>query len=144
MANIQTITLHISDDVYLRIQRTAQLLKQPLETLLINTVQTALPLVDDVPVETVADLARLPLLNDLALWRKANITLTSEQQSQLTMYLEKKDRQPLTKTEQQALELLLEEYDRIVLIRSQAAVLLKQRGYDVFPPALLNQPFPIP
>lgn len=144
MVNAHTITLHISNDVYLRIQRTAQLLNQSLETLVVNTVRTALPLVDDVPVETVADLAGLPLLNDLALWRKANETLTPEQQSQLTAYLEKKSRQSLTRTEQQALESLLDEYDRIVLIRSQAAVLLKQRGYDVSPPTLLKQPFPIP
>ncbi|MDY0095555.1 MAG: hypothetical protein RBT80_22905 [Candidatus Vecturithrix sp.] len=144
MMNVQTITLHISNDVYRRIQRTAQLLKQPLETLLVNTVQTALPLVDDLPVETVADLTRLTLLNDAALWRKANATLPTEQQSQLTMYLEKKNSQPLTMTEQQALESLLEEHDRLVLIRSQAAVLLKQRGYDVSSPTSLRQPFPIP
>lgn len=131
MTNVQTITLHLSDDVYLRVQRTAQLLKQPLETLLVNTVRTALPLLDDAPVETVADLSRLPLLNDSALWRKANATLSAEEQSQLEMYLEKQNRQALTNTEQQALELLLEAYDRIVLIRSQAAVLLKQRGYLV-------------
>ena len=142
--SVQTITLHISDDVYLRIQHTAQLLKQPLETLLVNTVRTALPLADDLPGDVVADLTNLPLLNDSALWRMANATLASEQQSQLELYLEKKNIQPLTLSEKQALESLLDEYDRIVLIRSQAAVLLKQRGYDVSPPTLLKQAFPIP
>ena len=80
--SVQTITFHISNDVYLRIQHTAQLLKQPLETLLLNTLRTALPLVDDLPGEIVAELANLPLLNDSALWRMANAALTSEQQSQ--------------------------------------------------------------
>ncbi len=142
--SVQTITLHISNDVYLRIQHTAQLLKQPLETLLLNTVRTALPLVNNLPGETVADLANLPLLNDAALWRMANAVLPPEQQSQLDLYLEKKNIQPLTMPEKLALEVLLDEYDRIVLIRSQAAVLLKQRGYNVSPPTLLKQPFPIP
>ncbi len=97
--SVQTITLHISNDVYLRIQHTAQLLKQPLETLLLNTVRTALPLVNDLPGETVADLASLPLLNDAALWRMANAILPPEQQSQLDLYLEKKNIQPLTMPE---------------------------------------------
>ena len=144
MVNAHTITLHLSNDVYRRIQRAAQLLKQPLETLLVNTVRTALPLAADLPVESVTDLTGLSLLNDAGLWQKANVTLTAEQQSQLTGYLEKKDIQPLTQAEQQAFASLLDEYDRIVLLRSQAAVLLKQRGYDISPPTKLKRPFPIP
>ncbi len=138
MVNAHTITLHLSNDIYLRIQRTAQVLKQPLETLLVNTVRTALPLAADLPAESVTDLTELSLLNDAGLWQKANATLTAEQQSQLTGYLEKQEKQPLTQAEQQAVASLLDEYDRIVLLRSQAAVLLKQRGYDVSPPVELQ------
>ncbi len=44
--------------------------------------------------------------------------------------------------ERHQLEQMLAEYQRIVLVRAQAAVLLKLRGYDLSDPKVLNEPGP--
>lgn len=134
----QSVTLHLPDNIYQRIQRTAQLLQRPLEEFLLDAVTTALPLLDDLPPEMVDDMAALALLNDAALWRTARSTLPPTSQEQLDLLLDKKGRGELTATEQQEIDQLLIDYERVVLIRAQAALLLKQREYDVSDPAILN------
>lgn len=127
----QSVMLHLPDIIYERVQRTAQLLHQPVEKLLLDALTTALPLLDDLPPEMVDDMAALALLNDAALWRVARNTLAPASQSHLDDLLGKKGEGTLTPAEQQRLDQLLKEYEQIVLIRAQAALLLKQRGYDL-------------
>ena len=120
--------------------RAAQRLQQPLEKVLLDAVATALPLLDDLPPEMVDDIAALALLNDAALWRAARSTLSTSSQKQMDVLLDKKGQGNLTPAEQQKLDRLLAEYERSVLIRSQAALLLKQRAYDISDPTILNEP----
>ncbi len=102
--------------------------------------QTALPLLDDLPPEMIDDMAALTLLNDAALWRAARSTLPPASQERLDLLLDKKGRGELTVAGQQELDRLLSHYEHIVLTRSQAALLLKQREYDVSDPTILNTP----
>ena len=45
----ETVTLHLPEPLYRRIQRTAQIMRQPIEDFLLDAVTTALPLLDDLP-----------------------------------------------------------------------------------------------
>jgi hypothetical protein len=46
----------------------------------------------------------------------------------------KRQREGLTASEEQTVEALVHHYERAIPVRAQAAVLLKQRGYDVSDP----------
>jgi hypothetical protein len=120
------------------------MLQRPVEEFLLDTVTTALPLLDDLPPESVEDMAALALLNDKALWRVAQSTLSKAAQKRLDWLLDQQGRRELTPAEQQELDQLLHEYERVVLTRAQAVVLLKQRGYDVSDPTVFNKPLEIP
>lgn len=80
-------------------------------------------------------LAQMTYLNDAALWQAARSTLPSEQRERLAALHETQHRRPLSIGEQAEEQALLKLYREVVLVRAQAAVLLKQRGYDVSDPA---------
>ncbi len=61
------LTVQLSPSLSERAQRAAQALQQPVEELLIQTLDATLPRLDDVPSEMVADMAELPGLDDAAL-----------------------------------------------------------------------------
>ena len=136
----QAVTIHFPDSVYQRAQRTARALRKPLEKFLLDTVSFGLPLFDGLPPEIADDMAALTLLNDEALWRAGSRVLSPSKQEQLNLLLDKQGTEKLTVAERTMLDELLQEYERIVLIRAQAAVLLKQRGYDVSDPSVFNNP----
>lgn len=127
-----TITLELPDWLYQQAMQTAKSRGQPLITVLQDSIAQALPKFDDLPPQLAQDLAALPLLNDAALWRMAGKVLSSTEQRQLNDLLDKQQTdEPLTKAEQQQLNTLLEAYQQTMVIRAEAAVLLKRRGYDV-------------
>jgi hypothetical protein len=83
------------------------------------------------PPELTDEMAALALVNDAGLWRVARRVLSSEKQEQLDTLLQKRGRGELRLEEQPVLDELLSEYEHVILARAHAAVLLKQRGYDV-------------
>ncbi len=139
-AHTQTITLRLPEALYRRAQAAAEAQQQPLEEIVLDAVATGMPLLDDLPPELAHEAAALSLLNDEALWRAARETMTLEQLEQFDMLVEQKGRADLPDDDQRRLDLLLNEYQRIVLLRAQAAVLLKLRGYDMSDPGVLNEP----
>jgi hypothetical protein len=77
------------------------------------------------------ELESLNELGDESLWQAAQSHLAPDVASQLESLNLKQQREGLTKQEQQTQSGLLREYERAMLIRAEAAVLLKARGYDV-------------
>jgi hypothetical protein len=75
--------------------------------------------------------AALELLSDADLWRAARNPLAEADRSRLEALNLKQQKESLTPAEKEALEGLLLQYDRAVLLRAEAARLLKQRGHDV-------------
>lgn len=136
----QAITIHLPNTFYERMRRAAQIQQRPLEKFVLDAAITGTPLLDDLPPELADEMAALALLNDAALWRVARCTLSSEKQGRLDALLQKKGRGELLTREQQHLDELLAEYEHIVFTRAHTAVLLKQRGYDISDPSLLNEP----
>ena len=138
----QPITLQLPEALYQRVQAAAEAQHQPLEDVLLDAVNTGLLWLDDLPADQSAELAALARLNDSALWREARRALSAEQQADLSDLLEQQGRGDLDTDTQRTLNQLLGEYQRLVLIRAQAAVLLKQRGYELSEPRVLNEPTP--
>ena len=136
----QTVTIHLPEAFYERVQRAAQMQQRSLEDFLLDAVITGTPLLDDLPPELAGEMAALVLLNDAGLWLVARRTLSPEKQEQLDTLLHKRGRGELRSEEQPVLDELLSEYERVILARSHAAVLLKQRGYDVSDPSVVNKP----
>ena len=73
----------------------------------------------------------LELLNDEELWRAARNRLSDETRSQLEALNLKQQREKLTPAEKERLEKLVDQYDQAVLLRAEAARLLRERGNDV-------------
>lgn len=77
---------------------------------------------------------QLTYLNDAALWQTARAALSAEQRDRMAALHDKQQREGLTSEEQTEEKALLKYYRETLLIRAQAAVLLKQRNYNVSDP----------
>jgi hypothetical protein len=76
-------------------------------------------------------IAGLEHLDDEALWQAARSCLTAEMARRTEELHHKRQSEGLTEAEGQTLAELVGQYEQSMLIRAQAAVLLKQRGHDV-------------
>jgi hypothetical protein len=124
-------TLQLPPSLNERAQLAAQALQRPVEEFLIQTLDVALPRLDDVPPEMVADMAELSSLDDDALWRIARSTIGPERQEQLQNLMDIQQERPLTPDEADQLDAIRREIGQRTLLKAQAYVLLKERGYPV-------------
>jgi hypothetical protein len=94
-------------------------------------VATAVPALEELPQDLEDAISPLALLDDEALWRAARTHLSVDVSERLEELHTKRRREGLTDAEAQTLAALLRQYERAMLVRAQAAALLKQRGHDV-------------
>ena len=139
---VETVTLQVPGQVYARAKQAAGKNQHALEQLLVSAMVSGLSLLDDLPDDLVIDMATLALLNDRALWRIARQTMPEEHYDRMDELLTLKKQNALNVAQQRELDIYLAEYDRIVLHRAHAAVLLKQRDYDLSNPQILANPSP--
>lgn len=78
--------------------------------------------------------------DDSSLWWAARATMPEPERERLEALHDKQQREGLTAAEQEEEEALLALYRQNILTRAQAAVLLKQRGYDVSDPGQFSPP----
>jgi hypothetical protein len=128
---IQAITLNLPETVYEQIRRAAEKAQRPVNEVLVEAVTAVAPVIGIAPENLRTALAQMAYLNDAALWQAARATMTAEQRERLAVLHDKQQREGLTAEEQAEEQTLLALYRETLLVRAQAAVLLKQRGYDV-------------
>jgi predicted transcriptional regulator len=128
---VQAVTLHLPSPLYERLKRWAEQTHRSVEAELLEVVAAAVPVADDLPVDLAQVISPLALLDDEALWRAARSHLPAEAVAQMEQLHLKRQRQGLTGSEAEALAGLVRHYERAMLVRAQAAALLKERGYDV-------------
>jgi len=131
---VQAITLNLPKTVYKQIQRAAEKAQRPVDEVLIEAVTAVAPVMDTASEKLRTALAQMAYLNDAALWQAARATMSPDQRERLEALHHQQQRQGLTDEEQAEEQALLALYRETLLIRAQAAVLLKQRGYDVSDP----------
>jgi hypothetical protein len=130
----RTITLNLPETVYEQIQQAAETARRPINDVLVEAIAAVAPVVNTASDHLRAALAHMAYLNDAALWQAARTTMLPEQRARLATLHDKQQYTSLTPEEQAEEQALLRLYRETLLVRAQAAVLLKQRGYDVFDP----------
>lgn len=128
---IQPVTLNLPSTLYNRLKRRAEQTHRTVEAELLEVVAMAVPVTDEIPADLEAAISSLSLLDDEALWQAARSHLPKEAADQLESLHLKRQREGLTEAEGQTLTGLVRQYERAMLVRSQAAALLKQRGHDI-------------
>ncbi len=127
----QMVMLNMPDELYRRLRRRAEQAHRSVEDEVLELVATAIPVDDEVPADLLEALAPLPSLSDAALWRVARSLLPAEVSAELEALHLKRQRETLTAAEAERVAELVRQYDRTMLLRAEAALLLKQRGHDV-------------
>jgi len=127
--SLETITLRMPGELYQRAKRTAETLEQPLEQVLIETLDTALPPAAELPTEIRSDLAALATFSDDDLWLVTQRGMTAEQEAHLADLLELQNAGTLTLEQLEQLDALRVAYSRALLRKARAFALLAERGY---------------
>ena len=127
----QTITLKLPESLYRTARQMAQVSRQPIETVLQDSLAAVLPPLDDVAPDEAAELARLTLLNDAALWREARALMTPAEQIECQSLLERQGEGLLEPDESLRLQELMHIYGRLMVRKAHAYLLLARRGYRV-------------
>ena len=127
----QTLTLHLPDQLYARLQQRAQESNRTLEAELLEVLSTAVPADESLPHPLAEDVARLDDMDDAELWQAARSRLSEEASAQLEDLHFERQREGLSESEARTLAELVGQYERSMLIRARAAALLKLRGHDL-------------
>jgi hypothetical protein len=126
----KSVTIQLPDDLYERVQAAAEAVDRPFETVLVESIDTLF----SHPTSTadVQDLVReLQNYSDPQLWAVVYRRLPWSQALRLRELNLKNKLDTLTETEQSELNSLIEQVDRDMLLRSEALLLLQQRGVNV-------------
>jgi len=128
------VTIHLPNQLYRRLERMAELTKQPLEGLIVRTLSSNLPpLPDDLPHDTRDALQAMERLTDEELWTLTRATFPEDQYVRATALREQRLDGTLGADDQAELDLLLHAADLLTLQKAYAAVLLKWRGHRLPP-----------
>lgn len=127
----QTFNLRIPQQVFQRLQRTAEREQRSVGELMIESIVAANPESEDVPSPQVLALAQMVHLNDAALWQAARATLRPSERERLQALHDLEDERTLLPAERDEEQALLELFHQTLLVRAQAVRLLQQRGYDI-------------
>ena len=127
----QTMTLELPDALYQKLKARAEQTQRTVEAEVLDVLATSVPVADELPADLEEALSPLALLDDASLRRAARSTFPPAAAQQLEELHLKRQRQGLTEFEAQTVATLVRQYERAMLVRAQAAALLKQRGYDI-------------
>ena len=128
---VQNVTVRLPDKLYDQIKHRAQRMQRSVEEEVAAVVAEAVPTQDDLPVGISSELEQLAFLTDEELWRAAQSRLAASENQRMQALMLKRQRDGLSQREQSEAERLVQRSNRIMLVRAQAAVLLKDRGYEV-------------
>jgi hypothetical protein len=126
----KSITFDLPDDLYEQVRQVAEHSQRPLERVVLESLRllfVPLPSTTDV----VALLAALPSYADEQLWAVVYQRLAWPQSQRLHELSAKSKLGLLAEDEQDELADLLAWNDRLMLLRSEALLILKNRGYDI-------------
>jgi len=120
------ITLPISDELYERARKVAELRHQSTEEVLAESLKYSLQLGFDLP--PVEALRNYPTTQ---LWSVVLSRMSEQQVQRMRELNDKNKEETLTQSEEQELDHLLDLVDQYMLLHSEALVLLKERREDV-------------
>lgn len=126
----KTITLHIPADLYEQVEKAAQASERNVENVLLDSISLFVNY-PQTPQQLDTWVAQLGAYTDSQLWSVVYHRLTETDSFRLRELGDKNTQGKLTTQEQDELDNLLHLVDRDMLLRSEALLLLQQRGHDV-------------
>ena len=126
--------MSLPDALYEQLKTAAERSRRSLDEVLVKVVAALAPVLGTESKGVRSSLAQMAYLNDAALWQAARSTMAPEQRARLEALHDKQQRSGLGAAERAEEQALVDLYHETMLVRAQAAVLLKQRGYDVTDP----------
>ena len=135
-----TVTLSLPDPVYEQIERAAATARRSVDDVLREAVSAVASLTSLAPGRERSAFAQMAYMNDAALWQAARAMMTAELRARMESLHERKREQGLDEADAAEEEALLALYRETLLVRAHAAVLLKQRGYDISDPTQFEPP----
>ena len=128
----QTLTLNIPEPLYDQLRERARETQRSVEEETVEVLVTSIPSDNGLPAELSEAIESLKSFDDSALWKAARSQLPEDDSAELEALHIKRQREGLTEAESERAAALVRQYERHILVRAQAAVLLKERGHDIF------------
>ncbi len=132
----QRVTIILPKTVYQSVKRQSQRMKRSVADEITAVLTASLPEQEILPVDIEQELAQLVLFSDEELWQAARLTAPMERSERMQVLVEKQQLEGLTSEEKEEATMLSHFFNRVMLVRAKAAVLLKERGHDIY--SLLN------
>ena len=126
----KSITLDLPEELYERVRQVAEQSQRPLERVLVESIRLLFVL-PPTSTDVATTLAALPGYSDAQLWAVVYQRLAWPQSQRLHELSAKNKLEKLTEDEQSDFEHLLALNDHAMLLRSEALLLLKNRGHDI-------------
>ena len=127
----KAVMVNLPEILYERIRQRAEQNHRSIETELIEVVTSAVPVVDELPIDLAQAISPLSFLDDKTLERAAKNTLAKKKSSKLHALHLKQQREGLDEVETKLLADLMKQYEQAFLVRAQAIEILRQRGRDI-------------
>lgn len=125
------ITLHLPETLYKRFRQRAEWSHRSLETEILDAVASGASVEAELSPDLIETVEAIQKLDDDELWRLARQAMSPESSQELESLHFKQRSKELSPIEDAARAQLILEYERSMLIRAQAAKLLKERGHDI-------------
>ena len=122
---VQNVTIRLSDTLYHQIRQRARRMQRSVEEEVVAVVQDALP------AEIADEMGQMTYLTERELWQATRTVMTSGENRRMQALVLKRQQEGLSAEEEAEAERLAQRHERVMLIRAQAAALLKERGQDV-------------
>lgn len=132
---VHSVTVDLSEDAYRSVSNAARKRNVPLGKIVSEALSAITPIISSSDVNFHAALAQMAYLSDAHLLQAARTSMPGTFQRQLEHLNNKAQREGLSRVEEEEREKLLVLYRETLLVRAHAAVLLKQRNYDVSDPS---------
>jgi hypothetical protein len=126
----KSITLDLPEDLYERVRQVAEQSQRPLERVLVESIRLLFVL-PPTATDVATILTAMPSYSDAQLWAVVYQRLAWPQSQRLHELSAKNKREELPENEQSELEYLLTLNDHAMLLRSEALLLLQNRGHDL-------------
>lgn len=127
-----TINVPVTYDLYQRLKQAARWQDKSVETVLSETLNSALPTQDSIPPAVYQEIDELASLPTEALLQVAQEVMSSVDQAAIEQLVDWQAIRELTTDEHQRLAHLQMEYERILLRKARAFALLAERGQRQF------------
>ena len=136
---VHSLTVDLSDDAFRSVSSAERKRKLSPETIVAEALSAASPILNDSSNSANASfraaLTQMAYLSDAHLFQAARASMPGNLRERLAFLNDQAQREGLKKTEEVEREKLLTLYRETILVRAQAAVLLKQRNYTVSDPS---------